>query len=146
MSNRLSRDTEEAAKVLAALRDRRHPDETLAERLTEADNLRAKLVNVASGLSKWTVSSQGDDTLITLAGSGSVRVHTDEKTGLIHVGRVDQPLEGAPLVFDPVNHAWFGTDVDTEIEVAPGDRRPRKAALVVLAEQIVTLLESAPSA
>jgi len=136
MSNRLSRDTEEAAKVLAALRDRRHPDETLAERLTEADNLRAKLVNVASGLSKWTVSSQGDDTLITLAGSGSVRVHTDEKTGLIHVGRVDQPLEGAPLV----------TDVDTEIEVAPGDRRPRKAALVVLAEQIVTLLESAPSA
>ena len=72
MSNRLSRDTEDAAKVLAAFRDKYHPRETLAEKLSAAEDLRAKLINVVTGVRQWTIKAMGDDTLVTLNGAAGV--------------------------------------------------------------------------
>jgi len=140
MSNRLSRDTEEAAKVLSALRDKFHPREALPEKLSAAEDLRAKLVNVASGIRKWTVKSQGDDTLVTLQGAGTVQVHTDEETGQIQLSRDGTTFVPAPLEYDPLNREWVGSDLDEAVVLAPGEPRPHRAALVALAEAIVRLV------
>ncbi len=140
MSNRLSRDTEDAAKVLAAFRDKYHPRETLAEKLSAAEDLRAKLVNVTGGVRQWTVKAIGDETLLTLNSAGSVHVRTDPETGLIQVSTDGNAWHVPPLEYDPYNHEWVGSELDAEIVVPPGERRPHKAALVVLAEQLVQLL------
>lgn len=141
MSNRLSRDTEEAAKVLAALRDQYHPRETLGEKLSAADDLRAKLINVATGVRQWSIKADGEDTLVTLNQAGTVRVRTDPETGQVQIS-ADGTTFHTPLVeYDPVYHEWRGSEVDPDIVVPPGDRRPRKSALVALTEQIVRLLE-----
>jgi hypothetical protein len=146
MSNRLSRDTEDAAKVLAALRDKYHPRETLKEKLSASEDLRAKLVNVVTGLRQWGIKSVGDDTLVTLNDAGTVRVHTDIETGQILVG-VDQSAFQAPaLEYDVVNHEWVGAEHDTDTVHPPGEKFPRKSALVALTEQIVRLLDKPTSA
>ena len=141
MSNRLSRDTEDAAKVLAALRDQYHPRETLKERLSAAADLRAKLVNVAAGVRQWSVKISGEDTLITLNQAGTVRVHTDPETGQIQLSGDETTFHDPALEYDPVHHEWLGREVDTEVVVQNGERRPRKAALVALTERIVHLLQ-----
>ena len=92
MSNRLSQDTEDAAKVLAAFRDKYHPHETLHEKLSAAEDLRAKLVNVTSGVRQWSIKSAGDDTLVSLNGAGVVHVHTNPQTGQIQLSRGRQNL------------------------------------------------------
>jgi|SRR5450755_4852661 hypothetical protein len=143
MSNRLSRDTEDAAKVLSALRDKYHPRETLPQKLSAAEDLRAKLVNVASGVRKWTVRPAGDDTLVSLQDAGTVRVHTDAETGQIQLATEGASWQSALIEYDPVNHEWVGSELDTDIVLPPGERRPHKAALVVLAEQLVQLLGNA---
>ena len=140
MSNRLSRDTEDAAKVLAALRDKYHPGETLAEKLSAAEDLRAKLVNVVTGVRQWSIKATGDDTLVTLNDAGTVRVHTAPETGLVQVSANGSEFQPALLEYDPVNHEWIGSEVDTDIVLPPGERRQRKSALVALTEQIVRLL------
>ena len=144
MSNRLSRDTEDAAKVLAALRDQYHPQETLAEKLSASEDLRAKLVNVTGGVRQWGVKSFGDDTLVSLNAAGSVRIHTDPATGYVLVGKEGDPFEPARLEYDPVVHDWIGSEVDTDLVLPQGERRPRKSALVALCEQIVALLGKPP--
>ena len=141
MSNRLSRDTEDAAKVLAALRDKYHPRETLREKLSAADDLRAKLINVTTGLRQWSIKAADDDTLVTLNDAGTVRVHTDPETGQIQVSADGVTFHSPFLEYDPVNHEWVGTELDTDLVLPPGERRPRKAALVALAEQIVRSLQ-----
>ena len=141
MSNRLSRDTEDAAKVLAALRDKYHPRETLQEKLSAAEDLRAKLVNVASGLRQWSIKSVGEDTLLTLNDAGTVLVHTDPETGRICVGREGSALESPALEYDAVNHDWIGSEADPDIAQAPGERLPRKSAIVALTEHIARLLD-----
>lgn len=143
MSNRLSRDTEDAAKVLSALRDKYHPRETLPARLSAAEDLRAKLINVASGVRHWSVKPAGDDTLVTLAGAGVVRVRTDPDSGCILVSSDEATYHAPALEYDPVNREWVGLEIDTDLLVAPGERLPRKAALVALTEQIVRLLDRA---
>ncbi len=140
MSNRLSRDTEDAAKVLSAFRDKYHPRETLAEKLSAAEDLRAKLVNVTSLVRQWSVKAMGDDTLLTLNGAGSVHVRTDPETGLIQVSKDGNAWQVPPLEYDPYNHDWVGSELDKDIEVFAGEPRPHKAALVVLAEALVSLL------
>jgi len=140
MSNRLSRDTEDAARVLSALRDQYHPREALPEKLSAAEDLRAKLVNVASGIRKWTVKSSGDDTLITLQDAGTVHVHTDVDTGQIQLSRDGARFVPAPLEYDPLNREWVGVDLDDDVVLAPGEPRPHRAALVALAEAIVQLV------
>jgi hypothetical protein len=145
MSNRLSRDTEDAAKVLSALRDKYHPRETLHEKLSAAEDLRAKLINVTTGVRQWSVKAAGDDTLVTLNQAGSVRVHTDPETGQIQLSADESTFHAPALEYDPVLHEWVGSELDTEIVLPPGERRPRKAALVAVTERIVALLEkSAP--
>jgi hypothetical protein len=146
MSNRLSRDTEEAAKVLSALRDQYHPRESLPEKLSAAEDLRAKLVNVASGVRKWSVKPLGDDTLITLQDAGAVHVHTDTETGGILLSTDGATWQRAPLEYDPMNHEWVGSELDQELVLPLGERRPHKAALVALSEQLVQLLARAPRA
>ncbi len=145
MSNRLSRDTEDAAKVLAALRDKYHPHETLREKLSAAEDLRAKLVNVATGLRQWSIKSVGDDTLVTLSDAGTVLVHTDTETGQILVGLQGSALQAPALEYDAVHHDWIGSEPDPDIAQAPGERLPRKSALVALTERIASLLDK-PSA
>jgi len=145
MSNRLSRDTEDAAKVLAALRDKFHPRETLSEKLSAAEDLRAKLINVTVGVRQWSIRAQGDDTQVTLNQAGTVRVRTDPATGNIQVSADDLTFQPAPLEYDPVNHEWVGSEPDPDIVVSPGERRQRKSALVALTEQIVRMLDK-PSA
>ena len=145
MSNRLSRDTEDAAKVLAALRDQYHPRETLKERLSAAADLRAKLINVAAGVRQWSVKVSGEDTLITLNQAGTVRVHTDPETGQIQLSADETTFHDPGLQYDPVSHEWLGREVDLEVLVPHGERRPKKAALVALTEQIVRLLEKPAS-
>ena len=140
MSNRLSRDTEDAAKVLAAFRDKYHPRETLAEKLSGAEDLRAKLVNVTSGVRQWTVKAIGDDTLVALNGAGSVHVRTDPDTGMIQLSKDARSWQTPPLEYDSYNHEWVSSELDKEIEVPAGEPRPHKAALVALAEQLVRLL------
>lgn len=142
MSNRLSRDTEDAAKVLSALRDKYHPRETLREKLDATEDLRAKLVNVAAGVRQWTVRAAGDDTLVSLNQAGTVRVGTDAETGQIRLSVDGGAFVAPPLEYDPVLHEWVGTEFDTEIVQQPGEKRPRKAALVALTECIVALLAS----
>ena len=145
MSNRLSRDTEDAAKVLAALRDKYHPRETLKEKLSASEDLRAKLVNVVSGLRQWSIKSAGDDTLVTLNGAGTVRVQTDAESGGIRVSSDETTFHSPALEYDVVNHEWVGSEHDTDTVQPPGERFPRKSALVALTEQIVRLLDK-PSA
>ncbi|HYQ45749.1 MAG TPA: hypothetical protein VER11_27440 [Polyangiaceae bacterium] len=140
MSNRLSRDTEDAAKVLSALRDKYHPRETLREKLSAAEDLRAKLVNVTSGVRQWSVKAAGDDTLVTLNQAGTVRVGTDPETGQIRLSVEDGTFVAPAIEYDPVMHEWVGTEFDTDIVQPPGEKRPRKAALVALTERIVELL------
>src|SRR4051812_39959266 len=113
MSNRLSRDTEDAAKVLSALRDKYHPRETLPEKLSAAEDLRAKLVNVASGVREWSVKPSGDDTLVTLQDAGMVHVHTDPETGAILLSSDGTSWQRTPIAYDPFNHEWVGTEIDT---------------------------------
>jgi hypothetical protein len=141
MSNRLSRETEDAAKVLAALRDKFHPQETLKEKLSAAEDLRAKLVNVAVGVRQWSIKAQGEDTRVTLNGAGTVRVRTNPKTGHVELSADELTFQSAALEYDPVNHDWVGCEPDPDIVASPGDRRPRKSALVALTEQIVRLLD-----
>ena len=145
MSNRLSQDTEDAAKVLSALRDKFHPRESLPEKLSATEDLRAKLVNVVSGVRKWTVKPSGDDTLVTLQDAGVVHVHTDPETARILLSMDGASWQPAPLEYDPVNHEWVGSELDADIVLPPGERRPHKAALVALAEHVVRLL-GGPSA
>ena len=140
MSNRLSKDTEDAAKVLSALRDKYHPRETLAEKLSAAEDLRAKLVNVTSLVRKWSVKAIGNDTLLTLASAGSVHVRTDPETGLVQLSKDGNAWQIPPLEYDAYNHEWVGTELDAEIVVPFGEHRPHKAALVALAEALVRLL------
>jgi len=140
MSNRLSRDTEDAAKVLSALRDKYHPLETLREKLSAAEDLRAKLVNVVTGVRQWTVKSSGDDTLVTLNQAGTVRVRTDPDTGQIRLSANESTFVAPALEYDAALHEWIGTEFDTEIVQTPGEKRPRKAALVALTECIAELL------
>jgi hypothetical protein len=142
MSNRLSRDTEDAAKVLSALRDKYHPRETLREKLSAAEDLRAKLINVTAGVRQWSVKAVGDDTLLTLNQAGTVRVHTDPETGQLQLSTDERTFHLPPLEYDPVSHEWVGSEFDSEIVQPPGEKRPRKAALVALAEFIVELLGS----
>lgn len=146
MSNRLSRDTEDASKVLAALRDKYHPRETLREKLSGAEDLRAKLINVATGVRQWSIKADGDDTLVTLNEAGTVRVRTDPETGQVQLSADGVTFQTPPLTYDPVNHEWAGSEVDLEIVVQHGERRPRKTALVTLTEQIVRLLEKPATA
>lgn len=146
MSNRLSRDTEEAAKVLSALRDKYHPRETLREKLSAAEDLRAKLVNVTSGVRQWSVKAIGDDTLVTLNQAGTVRVRTDPETGQIRLSVDESNFVAPALEYDAVLHEWVGTEFDTDLVQPPGEKKPRKAALVALTECIVALLgERGPS-
>jgi hypothetical protein len=140
MSNRLSQDTEDAAKVLAAFRDKYHPHETLHEKLSAAEDLRAKLVNVTGGVRQWSIKSAGDDTLVSLNGAGVVHVHTNEQTGQIQLSKDGKSWESPPLEYDVFNHEWIGSEVDPDIVLPPRERRPHKAALVALAEHIVRLL------
>lgn len=140
MSNRLSRDTEDAAKVLSALRDKYHPRETLREKLSAAEDLRAKLINVATGVRQWSIKAAGDDTLVTLNQAGTVRVHTDPESGQIRLSTDASTFVSPALEYDPVLHEWVGSEFDTEIVQPPGEKRPRKAALVALTESIVGLL------
>lgn len=133
--------------MLAVLRDKYHPHETLTEKLSAAEDLRAKLINVAAGVRQWSIKAAGDDTLVTLNAAGTAHVHTDPNTGMILISPDGAHFQAAPLEYDPVNHEWVGTDPDTEIVLPPGERRPRKAALVVLAEEIVRVLgEARPDA
>ena len=141
MSNRLSRDTEDAAKVLAALRDKYHPRETLKEKLSASEDLRAKLVNVVTGLRQWSVKSAGEDTLVTLNDAGTVRVRTDPETGLVRVSADENTFHTPALEYDVVNHEWVGSEHDTDTVQPPGEKFPRKSAIVALTEQIVRLLE-----
>jgi len=140
MSNRLSRDTEDAAKVLSALRDKYHPRETLREKLSAAEDLRAKLVNVASGVRQWSIRAAGDDTLVTLNQAGTVRVRTDLETGQLCLSADEQTFVAPALEYDAALHEWVGSEFDPEIVQQPGEKRPRKAALVALTECIVELL------
>lgn len=140
MSNRLSKDTEDAAKVLAALRDKYHPRETLHKKLSAAEDLRAKLVNVVTGVKKWTVKPIGDDTLVTLEDAGTVHLRTDLDSGQIELSLDGKDWQRAPLEYDPMSHEWIGSELDEEIVLPPGERRPHKAALVALSEQLVRLL------
>ncbi|HEY0465036.1 MAG TPA: hypothetical protein VGC79_12540 [Polyangiaceae bacterium] len=140
MSNRLSRDTEDAAKVLSALRDKYHPRESLRERLSAAEDLRAKLINVTTGVRQWSIKAVGDDTLITLNQAGSVRVRTDPETGQILLSTDGNTFQAPALEYDPVLREWVGSEFDAEIVHPPGEKRPRKAALVALTERIVSLL------
>lgn len=140
MSNRLSRDTEDAAKVLSALRDKYHPRETLREKLSAAEDLRAKLINVATGVRQWSIRAAGEDTLVTLNQAGTVRVRTDAETGQIRVSADESTFHAPAIEYDPVLHEWVGSEFDTEIVQPPGEKRPRKAALVALTECIVELL------
>src|SRR6187549_4307525 len=109
MSNRLSRDTEDTAKVLSALRDKYHPRETLREKLSAAEDLRAKLINVATGVRQWSIKAVGDDTLVTLNEAGTVRVHTDPETGQIRLSKDDGAFHAPALRYDPVLHEWTGS-------------------------------------
>lgn len=143
MSNRLSQDTEDAAKVLSAFRDKYHPRETLTQKLSAAEDLRAKLVNVTSLVRQWTVKAVGDETLLTLNGAGSARVRTDPETGLIQISKDGSAWQVAPLEYDAYHHEWVGSELDAEIVVPPGEHRPHKAALVALAEALVQLLSEA---
>jgi hypothetical protein len=140
MSNRLSRDTEDATKVLAALRDKYHPRETLNEKLSASEDLRAKLVNVVSGLRQWSLKSAGDDTLVTLNGAGTVRVRTDPETGMVTLSADEATFHTPALEYDVVSHEWVGSEHDTETVQPPGEKLPRKSALVALTEQIARLL------
>jgi hypothetical protein len=140
MSNRLSQDTEDAAKVLAAFRDKYHPHETLQEKLSAAEDLRAKLVNVASGVRQWSIKSAGDDTLVSLNGAGVVHVHTDPQTGQLQLSKDGKSWQSPLLEYDVFNHEWTGSEFDLDIVLPPGERRPHKAALVALAEHVVRLL------
>jgi len=140
MSNRLSQDTEDAAKVLAAFRDKFHPHETLHEKLSAAEDLRAKLVNVTSGVRQWSVKSVGDDTLVALNGAGVVHVHTKPETGQILLSRDGKTWEQPLIEYDVFNHEWIGSEVDHDIVLPPRERRPHKAALVALVEHVVRLL------
>ncbi len=142
MSNRLSRDTEDAAKVLSAFRDKFHPRELLPEKLSAAEDLRAKLVNVTSGVRQWAVRSLGDDTVISLNGAGAVQVRTDPETGQIQLS-VDGKVWAQPaLEYDVFNHEWVGAELDSEIVLPPGERRPHQAALVALTQALVRLLSA----
>ena len=143
MSNRLSRDTEDAAKVLSAFRDRYHPRETLREKLSAAEDLRAKLINVTTGVRQWSIKAAADDTLVTLNQAGTIRVHTDPETGQIRLSTDGTTFHALALEYDPVLHEWVGSEFDSEVVLLPGEKRPRKAALVVLTESIVGLLEKA---
>ena len=143
MSNRLSRDTEDAAKVLSALRDKYHPHETLREKLSAAEDLRAKLINVATGVRQWSIKAAGDDTLVTLNQAGTVRVHTNPETGQIQLSTDGATYHAPALEYDPVLREWVGREFDSEIVQPPGEKRPRKAALVALTEHLVALLEKA---
>ena len=141
MSNRLSRDTEDAAKVLSALRDKYHPRETLNEKLSAAEDLVAKLVNVTTGVRQWGIKAAGDDTLITLNQAGTVRVRTDPETGQLRLSADGSTFHVPALEYDAVLHEWVGSEFDSEIVLPPGEKRPRKAALVALTECIVALLD-----
>jgi len=140
MSNRLSRDTEDAAKVLSALRDKYHPHETLREKLSAAEDLRAKLINVATGVRQWSIKAAGDDTLVTLNQAGTVRVSTDPETGLLRLTTDESTFHTPLLEYDPVLHEWVGSEFDDDVVHPPGEKRSRKAALVALCECIVELL------
>src|SRR4051794_7517458 len=141
MSNRLSRDTEDAAKVLSALRDKYHPRETLREKLSAAEDLRAKLINVTTGVRQWSIKAAGDDTLVTLNQAGTVRVRTDPESGQLQLSTDETTFHAPALEYDPVLHEWVGSEFDAEIVQPPGEKRPRKAAVVALTERIVSLLE-----
>src|SRR6186713_970598 len=104
MSNRLSRDTEDAAKVLSALRDKYHPHETLREKLSAAEDLRAKLINVAAGVRQWSIKAAGDDTLVSLSLAGTVPVPTDPATGTLRLSAAELPFHAPALEYDPVLH------------------------------------------
>ena len=145
MSNRLSRDTEDAAKVLSALRDKYHPRETLREKLSAAEDLRAKLINVTTGVRHWSIKATGDDTLVTLNQAGTVRISTDPETGQIRLSADGTTFHAPALEYDPVLHDWVGSEFDPEIVVPPGEKRPRKAALLALTESLVSLLDKPSS-
>src|SRR5450432_3870366 len=101
MSNHLSRDSEHAAKVLSALRDLYHPRETLSEKLSDAEDLRAKLVNVVVGVRKWSVKPSADDSLVSLQDAGAVHVRTDAETGIIVLSTDGVTWQRALLEYDP---------------------------------------------
>ncbi len=140
MSNRLSRDTEDAAKVLAAFRDKFHPRELLAEKLSAAEDLRAKLVNVTSGVRQWSVKALGDDTVISLNGAGAVHVRTDPETGQVQLSADGQAWVEPALEYDVFNHEWVGAELDSDLVLPPGERRPHQAALLALSQALVRLL------
>lgn len=126
--------------MLSALRDKYHPRETLREKLSAAEDLRAKLINVTTGVRQWSIKAVGDDTLVTLNQAGTVRVHTDPDTGQIRLSLDGSTFITPALEYDPVLHEWVGSEFDSEIVQPPGEKRPRKAALVALSECIVDLL------
>jgi hypothetical protein len=140
MSNRLSRDTEDAAKVLASFRDNFHPYELLEEKLSAAEDLRAKLVNVTSGVRQWTVKAVGDDTLVSLNGAGTVHVRTEPETGQVQLSSDGKTWHTPALEYDVFNHEWVGSELDSDLVLPPGERRPHKSALVALSEALVRVL------
>jgi hypothetical protein len=44
-----------------------------------------------------------------------------------------------------VNHEWAGGELDNDIVLPPGERRPHEAALVAVAEHLVRLLAGTPA-
>lgn len=126
--------------MFSALRDKYHPSEMLREKLSAAEDLRAKLVNVVSGVRQWGVKSVGDDTQVSLNGAGSVLVHTDLESGHVLISKNGGAAEPVALEFDVVNQEWTGAELDPDTVQQPGERHPRKSALVALAEHIVSLL------
>jgi hypothetical protein len=102
--------------------------------------LRAKLVNVTSGMRQWTVKAVGEDTLVSLNGAGTVHVRTAPETGQVQLSSDGASWSTPALEYDVFNHEWVGTELDTDLVLPPGERHPHKSALVALSEALVRAL------
>ena len=67
------------------------------------------------------------------------------KEGDIALTNADRVAIALPIEFDRISKEWIGTEIDPNVVPTPGQRYPRKAPLLVLAEAVVKAINVGPT-
>lgn len=144
-------DSVKEAQLILSIADQKlRPVRYKPRRAAAAKKLVDEFVNVVRGLGDISVSFTQDDKGYPLIAFGETIVKLmQDNSGVVMVARQStygqfNPAAEARLQYDPIDDALVGADIDAEVVPAPGERRPRVPALVVLAKLVTQLLEPEP--
>jgi hypothetical protein len=135
--------TVEAVGVLARLRAQRRPEFYLGEKIEASNRLLGAFVGAVKVTKGYEVDTPPGGIVVACPRVGAVKLRIEDNTGKIEAAHHDaQDWAPAALEYDPVQKEWNGTEIDTNIAPKPGEPFPRKGALPVLAELVVSMMES----